>query len=106
MRTQHAAHAIPFPAFCCSFVSPDKFLIAGGGGASRTGVKNTIVGIASIFNAKLHILCFQRLYQVKSVEEVQLLDELILSSNEEAPMAMAYNQSVSSRPLRGPVSVL
>ena len=32
-----------FPLYCCESLGDESFLVAGGGGAAKTGVKNSIV---------------------------------------------------------------
>ena len=45
MRTQHTTHQLPaFPVYCSAWISEDKLVLGGGGGASKTGVKNKLVG--------------------------------------------------------------
>jgi hypothetical protein len=44
MRTQHTAHTIEsFPINCAAFLSPTELVLGGGGGNSRSGVKNRLV---------------------------------------------------------------
>ena len=44
MRTKHAAHPLPaFPVYSCAFVSPNEVVLGGGGGQSRSGIKNKLV---------------------------------------------------------------
>ncbi|OJT13356.1 hypothetical protein TRAPUB_10122 [Trametes pubescens] len=46
MRTQHTAHSLPaFPVYSSAFVSPNEFVLGGGGGQSKTGIKNKILSI-------------------------------------------------------------
>ncbi|THH33643.1 hypothetical protein EUX98_g502 [Antrodiella citrinella] len=73
MRTKHAVHSLPaFPVYSCAFVGPDEVVLGGGGGQSKTGIKNKL-----------------RLYEVKSEKNIELRDELELASGEDAPMSMA-----------------
>ena len=45
MRTQHTTHQLPtFPVYCSAWISEDRLILGGGGGASKTGVKNKLVG--------------------------------------------------------------
>lgn len=45
MRTQHTTHQLPaFPVYCSAWISEDRLVLGGGGGASKTGVKNKLVG--------------------------------------------------------------
>lgn len=44
MDTEYASHdVLPFPPYCMTFDHKGKLLVAGGGGASKTGVPNQIV---------------------------------------------------------------
>ncbi|KAI0722994.1 WD40 repeat-like protein [Earliella scabrosa] len=73
MRTKHTAHPLPaFPVYSAAFVTPTEFVLGGGGGQSKTGIKNKL-----------------RLYHVEGDAKVELLDELELASGEDAPMSMA-----------------
>lgn len=45
MRTQHTTHQLStFPVYCSAWISEDRLVLGGGGGASKTGVKNKLVG--------------------------------------------------------------
>ncbi|KAG8865282.1 hypothetical protein FRB96_000172 [Tulasnella sp. 330] len=78
MRTQHVAHALPaFPVYSIGFLADDKLALGGGGGASKSGIKNKI-----------------RLYTVTAAA-LTLLDELELEPGEDAPMTMAVNSTTS-----------
>ncbi|KAL1946583.1 hypothetical protein VTO73DRAFT_14687 [Trametes versicolor] len=73
MRTQHTAHSLPaFPVYSSAFVSPNEFVLGGGGGQSKTGIKNKI-----------------RLYHAEGDKKLELLHELELASGEDAPMSIA-----------------
>ncbi|KAI0722173.1 WD40 repeat-like protein [Cerioporus squamosus] len=77
MRTKHTSHPLPsFPVYSCAFVSPTHFVLGGGGGQSKTGIKNKL-----------------RLYLVEGDAKVELVDELELASGEDAPMSMAAHPS-------------
>lgn len=44
MRAQHTTHALPgFPVYSIGFTADDKLALGGGGGASKSGIKNKIV---------------------------------------------------------------
>lgn len=44
MRTKHASHSLPaFPVYSCAFVSPNELVLGGGGGQTRSGIKNKLV---------------------------------------------------------------
>ncbi|KAH9850052.1 WD40 repeat-like protein [Lenzites betulinus] len=73
MRTQHTAHSLPaFPVYSSAFVSPNEFVLGGGGGQSKTGIKNKI-----------------RLYRAEGDKKLELVHELELASGEDAPMSIA-----------------
>lgn len=49
MRTKHTSHPLPsFPVYSCAFVSPTEFVLGGGGGQSKTGIKNKLVCVLTI----------------------------------------------------------
>ncbi|KIP09202.1 hypothetical protein PHLGIDRAFT_103212 [Phlebiopsis gigantea 11061_1 CR5-6] len=73
MRVHHTSHPLPaFPVYSCSFVAPDELVLGGGGGQSRSGVKNKL-----------------RLYKVESFKRLDPLDEYELDKGEDVPMSMA-----------------
>ncbi|GLB33644.1 putative WD40 repeats containing protein [Lyophyllum shimeji] len=73
MRTGHSPHAFPaFPVYSSSFLSENELVLGGGGGASRSGIKNKL-----------------RLYNVGPERSLELLDEFELEKGEDAPMSMA-----------------
>ncbi|PSR73491.1 hypothetical protein PHLCEN_2v10783 [Hermanssonia centrifuga] len=73
MRTKHTAHSLPsFPIYSSAFVSANELILGGGGGQSRSGIKNKL-----------------RLYRVESDTVLELVDELELDKGEDAPMSMA-----------------
>jgi hypothetical protein len=44
MRAEHTLHPLPtFPVYSIGFLSDDKVVLGGGGGAGRSGVKNQLV---------------------------------------------------------------
>ncbi|KAI0921414.1 hypothetical protein AcW1_004599 [Taiwanofungus camphoratus] len=72
MRTKHTLHALPaFPVYSCAFLSSSELVLGGGGGQSRSGIKNKL-----------------RLYRVDGDKKLDLLDELELDKGEDAPMSM------------------
>ncbi|CAE6412430.1 unnamed protein product [Rhizoctonia solani] len=81
MRTQHALHALQaFPVYSLGFVKNDKLLLGGGGGATRSGIKNKL-----------------RLYDVDETgAKLDLLNELELEKDEDAPMSMAIDYEHNS----------
>ncbi|QRV87939.1 hypothetical protein RhiJN_15957 [Ceratobasidium sp. AG-Ba] len=76
MRTQHALHSLPaFPVYSLGFIKDDKLLLGGGGGATRSGIKNKL-----------------RLYDVDETgAKLDLATELELKKDEDAPMSMAVD---------------
>ncbi|OSC98694.1 WD40 repeat-like protein [Trametes coccinea BRFM310] len=73
MRTKHTSHSLPsFPVYSSAFVSPTDFVLGGGGGQSKTGIKNKL-----------------RLYHAEGDKAITLLHELELAAGEDAPMSIA-----------------
>ncbi|KAH9843963.1 WD40 repeat-like protein [Rhodofomes roseus] len=73
MRTKHTPHSLPaFPVYSSAFVSENELVLGGGGGQSKTGIKNKL-----------------RLYRIDSDKHIELLHELELEKGEDAPMSMA-----------------
>ncbi|KAF8076223.1 WD40 repeat-like protein [Lyophyllum atratum] len=80
MRTRHSPHSLPaFPVYSSSFLSETELVLGGGGGASRSGIKNKL-----------------RLYNVGSERSLELLDEFELEKGEDAPMSMAAHPKTST----------
>ncbi|GJJ07425.1 hypothetical protein Clacol_001627 [Clathrus columnatus] len=79
MRTQHFLYTVPnFPIYSAAFISNDVLVLGGGGGSSKTGVKNMI-----------------RLYKVQSSGlDMKLLDEYSLCK-EDTPMSMSAHRQRS-----------
>ncbi|KAF9557248.1 hypothetical protein CPC08DRAFT_640534 [Agrocybe pediades] len=73
MRPKHTQHPLPsFPVYSCAFLSPNEMVLGGGGGASRSGIKNKL-----------------RLYNIGEDRTIELKDEYELEKGEDAPMSMA-----------------
>jgi len=73
MRTKHTSHSLSaFPVYSCAFVSANELVLGGGGGQSKTGIKNKL-----------------RLYRVDGDNKLDLTHELELEKGEDAPMSMA-----------------
>lgn len=50
MRALHKTHSLPtFPIYSSSFLSEDELVLGGGGGASRSGIKNKLVSVLASF---------------------------------------------------------
>ncbi|TFK99074.1 WD40-repeat-containing domain protein [Pterulicium gracile] len=80
MRVQHTPHALEtFPVYSSAFLSPTRLAIGGGGGASRSGVKNKI-----------------RVYDVSPDRSISLVDEFELGKDEDAPMSMAAHPETNT----------
>ncbi|TDL29463.1 WD40 repeat-like protein [Rickenella mellea] len=72
MRAHHTPHTFSsFPVYSSAFVTDDRLVVGGGGGTSRSGVKNKL-----------------RLYSIPNDEKIELLDEFELAKDEDAPMSM------------------
>ncbi|THH03583.1 hypothetical protein EW145_g6157 [Phellinidium pouzarii] len=72
MRTRHTQHALPaFPVFSAAFVNDTRLVLGGGGGSSRSGIKNRL-----------------RVYDIPDNERLALVTELELEKDEDAPMSM------------------
>ncbi|KAH8118333.1 WD40 repeat-like protein [Phellopilus nigrolimitatus] len=77
MRTQHTQYPLPaFPVYSAAFVGNDKLILGGGGGSSRSGIKNKL-----------------RLYEIPSVDKFELISELELDKDEDTPMSMVADGS-------------
>ncbi|KAF7981641.1 hypothetical protein HWV62_32740 [Athelia sp. TMB] len=73
MRARHTAHSLPaFPVYSAAFLSDNELVLGGGGGASRSGIKNKL-----------------RFYRVNDPTKIDLIDEHELEKGEDAPMSMA-----------------
>ncbi|KDR83558.1 hypothetical protein GALMADRAFT_235779 [Galerina marginata CBS 339.88] len=73
MRPKHTSHPLPsFPVYSCAFLSPNQVVLGGGGGASRSGIKNKL-----------------RLYDISKDCGIELKDEFEFEKGEDAPMSMA-----------------
>ncbi|KAH9071675.1 WD40 repeat-like protein [Lactarius deliciosus] len=80
MRARHTAHSTPsFPVYSAAFLSPTELVLGGGGGTSKTGIKNKL-----------------RLYHVDEFLTLKLANELQLENGEDAPMSMAAHPDGSS----------
>lgn len=92
MRAKHTAHTLEaFPIYSCAFVAPQDVVLGGGGGQSRSGIKNKLVSTCIVRNvvSGSNSTFRQRLYHVESDKVINLLDELELEKGEDAPMSMA-----------------
>ncbi|KZW04037.1 hypothetical protein EXIGLDRAFT_827966 [Exidia glandulosa HHB12029] len=73
MRAKHVQHELAtFPIYSAAFLSPNQLVLGGGGGASKTGIKNKV-----------------RLYTVSDdAQKLDLVSELQLGAGEDTPMSM------------------
>ncbi|KAJ9478908.1 WD_REPEATS_REGION domain-containing protein [Pseudozyma hubeiensis] len=78
-RTQHFPVQAKIPIYSVGFVDDNVIVYSGGGGASRSGVTNAVVAA--------HVDL--------SAQTIHKLDELKLSRDEDAPMAMSVNTAKS-----------
>ena len=39
---------VNYPLYCCQCLDNEAFVVAGGGGASKTGVRNSVVSVKEI----------------------------------------------------------
>ncbi|KAJ3811797.1 WD40 repeat-like protein [Lentinula aff. lateritia] len=73
MRVAHTSHALPaFPVYSSAFLSQTELVVGGGGGATKSGIKNKL-----------------KLFKVAKDRSAEQLDELELAIGEDAPMSMA-----------------
>lgn len=58
MRARHTAHATPtFPVYSAAFLSPGDLVLGGGGGASKTGIKNKLVRYLTLEHVTIPDIC-------------------------------------------------
>ncbi|KAF5393724.1 hypothetical protein D9757_000170 [Collybiopsis confluens] len=73
MRVGHTTHSLPaFPIYSSAFISQHELVVGGGGGASKSGIKNKL-----------------RVFNLEHNRSIELIDEFELASGEDAPMSMA-----------------
>lgn len=95
MRARHSLHPIPaFPVYSAAFLANGLLAVGGGGGASRSGIKNKLVSRPSRPSRPTHRLP-QRLYTVNNERSIALVGEFELQSGEDAPMSMAADIEVT-----------
>ncbi|WWC66884.1 uncharacterized protein I206_100791 [Kwoniella pini CBS 10737] len=77
-RTAHHPHPTPaFPVYCLDWADDETLILGGGGGASRSGIKN-----------KLKVCKV-----TKDGKSVNYLSEFTLSSEEDAPMTLSIDKT-------------
>ncbi|KAF9263559.1 WD40 repeat-like protein [Marasmius fiardii PR-910] len=73
MRLEHKTHVLDkFPVYSSTFISDNQIVLGGGGGASKSGIKNKL-----------------RLIRVKADLSIESEGEYELTKGEDAPMSMA-----------------
>ncbi|KAJ3803058.1 WD40 repeat-like protein [Lentinula aff. detonsa] len=73
MRVAHTSHALSaFPVYSSAFLSQSELVIGGGGGATKSGIKNKL-----------------RAFHVGNDRSIEQKHELELARGEDAPMSMA-----------------
>lgn len=82
VRTSHFSQQVGLPVYAVDFVAPRVLVYVGGGGASKSGVKNKLV-LAALEED-------QRTNQ-PTTTQLHTLAELQLSGDEDAPMCMAVD---------------
>ena len=66
-RTSHRAHATPsFPVYCLGWADDETLIMGGGGGTSRSGIKNKIVSDEGLL--RIVILTETRTEILQSIE--------------------------------------
>jgi prolactin regulatory element-binding protein len=76
MRAGHTPHSLAtFPVYSAAFLSPNDLVLGGGGGTSKSGIKNKL-----------------RLYHIGEGRALELVNELELEKGEDAPMSMAAHE--------------
>lgn len=82
VRTSHFSQQVDLPVYAVDFVAPRVLVYVGGGGASKSGVKNKLV-LAALE---------EELSAKEPKAQLQTLAELQLSGDEDAPMCMAVDR--------------
>ncbi|KIY72947.1 WD40 repeat-like protein [Cylindrobasidium torrendii FP15055 ss-10] len=76
MRVQHSGHSFSsFPVYSSDFISDNELVLGGGGGASRSGIKNRL-----------------KLVRVSTNRSIEEVSEYELEAGEDAPMSIAANR--------------
>jgi len=75
-----------FPIYSAAFVAPNEIVIGGGGGSSKSGVKNKLVWIQLNYPVPGTQTVLQRLYSIGSDRSMTLKNEIEV---EDAPTSMA-----------------
>lgn len=99
MRPRHIQHSLPnFPIYSAAFIAPNKLVIGGGGGSSKSGIKNKLASHRSNCFPSQNLPVLQRLYSIDSDREIHLNHEIEV---DDAPTSMTVDQQVgNSRFLR------
>ena len=97
----HWSVDVKWPVYSVQFVDERVAVLAGGGGASRSGVMNQLVSLY-ITTARLdldHRPRRQTMYSIDdSKRQLELVHQHQLSKDEDAPMTIAVDPAVRSLP--------
>ncbi|RKP24960.1 hypothetical protein SYNPS1DRAFT_29295 [Syncephalis pseudoplumigaleata] len=94
MSEQAAAfnYATDFPVYCLTFTQHGRLLVGGGGGNSKSGVKNKLSPHSHTNHNITTVAAVKALYDVdlagRTLDEVTALE---LDANEDAPMCLSLN---------------
>ncbi|KAK1236681.1 hypothetical protein PQX77_000037 [Marasmius sp. AFHP31] len=98
MRVKHTPHSFEgFPVYSSTFISDNQVVFGGGGGASKSGIKNKLASHSSTVVPRISCVKGgeQRLYAVGEDLSIDLQDEFELAKGEDAPMSMAAHPKAS-----------
>jgi prolactin regulatory element-binding protein len=102
---QHFSINVKFPVYAIDYLQDRVVLLAGGGGSSRTGVKNRLVRVSSLSRRAVSPYRIhehtdtsdgkQSLYKINTVtRQFDLIEQHELSKEEDAPMTVAIHEPV------------
>lgn len=104
MRTQHILHPLSaFPVYSAGFLTDTRFVLGGGGGTGRSGIRNKLVRqdihlhwqLMRRESIAVSLYVSQRVYDVENQgEKLALVAEAELELGEDAPMTMAVHPKV------------
>lgn len=81
VQTAHFVADVGIPVFCCGFTSPTELVLGGGGGGSKSGVKNRLL-----------------LYKLDTLKRaLDLKASFDVPAGEDAPMSLAVDPKVRAR---------
>jgi prolactin regulatory element-binding protein len=93
MRPHHTQHSLPFPVHSATFVASDKLVVGGGGGWSKSGIKNKLVFHPTNYVPYQNSPVLQRLYSIGPERSIDLKSEIEV---EDAPTSMTVDQEAST----------